>query len=144
MVTESDVRMRPDSVWFMHAALWGGGYGMVGPNLYGLMRRHEISVETSQAGWASRHPVHRICQTWMVKTQGALPADERFPWWHADEQHEMRHRAVGNGTAIIGAATYERTLFQSTDPSQDPQRSKGNAEARRIFQAEWGFPAMVG
>jgi len=143
MITESDVRMTPEAVWFMHGALWQKNYGMVGPNLYGNLAYDEISVETRQDGWGRRHAGHRICQTWMVKTGTTFPADPRFAWWHADEQHEMRHRAVGNGTAIIGAATYARPLYQSTDPSQSEELSKANKRARSLFRAEWGFEALV-
>lgn len=143
MVTESDVRMNSLNIYRMHSALWYGNYSMVGPNLYGSMKSDEASVETRQDGWGARHAGHRICQTWMVKTPTALPADERFAWWHADEQHEMRHRPIDNGTAIIGSATYERPLYQSTDPSQSEDLSESNRLARKIFLEEWGFPVLV-
>lgn len=143
MVTESDVHLTAAGVWRLRDAMYAGGYSMVGPNLYGLLGPHEVSVETDTKGWGNRHPGNRICQTWMVRTRDALWADERYAWWHSDEQHEMRHRSLRHGTAVVGSVTYERPLFQTTDPTADPQLDEANARSREQFYQEWGFPTLT-
>lgn len=143
MVTETDCRLTPESVFRLWATMKEHDLSMVGPNLYGVLEDDEVSIERSQDGWASRSVYTRICQTWMVDLRNTHPADERFPWWHADEQHEMRHRSLLGGTGIVGSVRYERPLFQTTNPDDIPELQQGNARARQIFEEEWGFPTMT-
>ena len=143
MVTESDCRMTAENVYRLATALHWGEFGMVGPNLYGALDDDEIQVETQTRDWGERHVGNRICQTWMVKTHDTLYADERYRWWVADEQHEMRHRLIGRGTAIVGSARYAEPLVQTTFPDQVPGLTAAIDEARQLFREEWGFAPLV-
>lgn len=143
LVTESDCRLSPHSIFALEDAMKRYDLSLVGPNLYGLMPRDDVHITNSTTSWGGRTVFQRICQTWMKPVDVDVQADERFVWWYADEQMDMLHRGHRKGTGVIGSITYEEPPVQTTDPSADAQRREGNIRARKLFKEQWGFGTLA-
>lgn len=143
LVTESDCRLSPYSIFALEEAMWKHDLSLAGPNLYGLMPKAEVHITNDQHSWGGRSVFQRICQTWIKPVDVDVEADERFVWWYADEQMDMLHRGHRNGTGVIGSVTYEEPPVQTTDPSADAQRREGNILAKKLFKEQWGFETLA-